>query len=272
MAEQPLVTAIITVFNSEAYIERAVKSILIQSLSDIEIIVVNDGSTDTTAEVLEAITDERLTVIHLPRTGRAASLALACREAKGRYIANLDADDVCYPSRFEKQAEFLESNPEYAWVGSGEEQEDSRRNEHLKRIYPLSNESIRRQSAKCIPYCHSAVMFRKSLIDEGINYDSKQPYLIDFEYFLRVAERYKVANLPDILVKRYVSGESFFQSQFKSSVQNRALARLSVSAVRRLDLPRWNYIFPLARYGYLLVPNRLKKLVRRLLGLREQFS
>lgn len=268
----PGITAMITVFNGEGFVARAVQSLLAQSLRDIEVLVLNDGSTDGTAAVLDSVGDERLRVIHLPRTGRAAALALACREARGRYIANLDADDVSYPQRLEKQAAFLDAHPAHAWVGCGEEQEDSRRGEHHLRTYPLDDADIRRQSAKCIPYCHSGVMFRKSLIGEGINYDPAQPYLIDFEFFLRVAERHKVANLPDVLVKRHVRGESFFQSRYKTSRQNLRLARLCAQAVRRFELPLRFYAYPLARLAYPYVPDGLKRRIRGRQGLGESHA
>lgn len=265
----PFVTAMITVFNGEGFVARAVQSLLAQSLRDIEVLVVNDGSTDGTAAVLDSIDDERLRVIHLPRTGRAASLVLACREARGRYIANLDADDISYPQRLEKQAAFLDAHPDHAWVGCGEEQEDSRRGEHHHRTYPLTDAEIRRQSAKCIPYCHSGVMFRKSLIEEGINYDPAQPYLIDFEFFLRVAEGHQVANLPDVLVRRHVRGESFFQSRYKITRQNFRLARLCAQAVRRFGLPLGFYAYPLARLVYPYMPDGLKRRIRSRQGLEE---
>lgn len=263
------ITAMITVYNGAGHIERAVRSLLSQSLNDIEVLVVDDGSTDNTLEVLSHIHDPRLRVIQLPRTGRAGALALACIEAKGVYIANLDADDVSYPDRLEKQAAFLDAHPDHAWIGSAEDQDDNRRGEHHQRIYPLSDDEIRRQSAKCIPYCHSAIMFRRSLIEEGINYDPKQPFLIDFEFFLRVAERYKVANLQDVLVKRYVRSESYFQSRFKTSRQNLRLALLCAQAVKRLHLPLHFYIYPLARLIYPVIPNCLKRWIRRNQGLQE---
>lgn len=263
------ITAVITVFNGAGFIQSAIESMLAQSHDDIELLVVNDGSTDDTVSVLEGILDTRLRIIDLPRTGRAGSLFLACNEAKGKYVAILDADDVSFGDRIKKQMEFLETHSEYAWVGSGEEQEDSRRDEHLRRIYPLSDEAIRRQSTKCIPYCHSAVMFRKSLIDEGINYDPKQPYLIDFEFFLRVADHYKVANLPDVLVKRFVSNESYFQSQFKTSRQNLRLAALCAHAVKIFSLPKYYYVYPVMRLLYPYIPGVLKKVVRKNQGLRE---
>lgn len=262
------VTAIITVFNGEEFIRRAVESLLQQSMKDVEVLVLNDGSTDATRHILEQIDDARLRVINLPRTGRAGALAMACREARGLYIANLDADDLSYPDRLEKQANFLDENPDHGWVGCGEEQDDDRRGEHHRRVYPLTDAEIRRQSAKCIPYCHSAVMFRKSLVDEGINYDATQPYLIDFEFFLRVAAQTKVANLPDILVKRNVRSVSFFQSQFKTSKQNVRLARFCAQAVRQFGLPFKFYLYPLARLIYPYMPSSLKKRIRRGQGLR----
>ena len=266
---QPLVTAIITVFNGEAFVDRAVLSLLDQTLKNIEVLVVNDGSTDGTAAVLNAISDTRYRVIHLTRIGRAASLALACRKACGCYIANLDADDISFPERLEKQVAFLELHLDYAWVGCGEEQKDNRRGEHHHRVYPLTDSEVRRQSAKCIPYCHSGVMFRKSLINEGVNYDPTQSYLIDFEFFLRVAGRHKVANLPDVLVKRYVRGESFFQSNFKTLRQNLRLAYLCALAVYLFRLPLRFYAYPLARLIYPYIPDGVKRRIRLNQGLGE---
>jgi glycosyltransferase involved in cell wall biosynthesis len=203
------------------------------------------------------------------RMGRAKALKLACEQAKGTYIANLDADDIAYPKRLELQTTFLDKHPDHAWVGCGEERIDSQRNEHINRVYPLSDEEIRKQCAKCIPYTHSGVMFRRSLIEEGINYDPEQPYLIDFEFFLRVARKYKVANLPDILACRYVRNESFFQSRFKVKKQNRRLARFGLQAVLWFRLPPYYAIYPLSRLVYPMLPNKLKGKIRARQGLSE---
>src|SRR5690606_37922927 len=117
----PTVTAIITVYNEKQLIARAVRSLLEQTLRDIEVLVIDDGSNDGTPEILVGIHDERLRILSLSRVGRAAALAKACEFARGRYIANLDADDVSYPRRLEQQCRFLDSHPDYAWVGCGEE-------------------------------------------------------------------------------------------------------------------------------------------------------
>lgn len=266
---RPRITAVITVYNGETHIAKAVQSLLGQTEKRIEVLVLNDGSTDGTLKVLRRFRDRRLRVLDLPRMGRAAALERAGLEARGRYIANLDADDVSFPERLKEQAAFLDSNPHVAWVGSGEEQADSRRAERHRRVYPCADEEIRLQSAKCIPYCHSSIMFRRSLIEAGINYDPRQPYLIDFEFFLRVAERHRVANLPRVLVKRHLRGESYFQKNFSTFRQNTRLAAYCFSAIRRFRLPVQCYLFPVARLFYPFLPTGLKRWVRGQQGLKE---
>ena len=266
---QPKATAFITVYNEEQWVERAVASLLTQTLREIEVLVVDDGSTDRTPQILDSIRDDRLRVIHRERSGRAAALAFACSEARGKYLANLDADDEAFPERLAKQVRFLEAHPDHALVGCGEERDDSQRNEHIHRLYPESDADIRRQAAKCIPYCHSAVTFRRDLIEQGINYDPAQPFLIDFEFFLRVAMHYKVANLPEVLVMRRARNESYFQSRFSTAEQNRRLAVFCARAVREFGLPLYYYLYPAARLIYPRLPNAVKRIIRRRQGLRE---
>lgn len=265
----PEVTAFLTVYNEAGLVGRAVRSLLKQTHENAEVLVVDDGSNDNTAEVVANIDHPCLRLIRSARIGRAAALAHACREARGCYLANLDADDIAYPERLERQSAFLDAYPDHAWVGCAEDREDTQRNEIFTRVYPRDDADIRRMAAKCIPYCHSAVMFRRSLLGEGLNYDPAQPFLIDFEFFLRVAARHKVANLPDPLVKRYVRDESYFQSRFSTARQNRRLALLCARAVREFGLPPRYYLYPLARLIYPWLPNALKRRVRGTQGLVE---
>lgn len=264
------VSAIITVYNEKDLVVRSIDSLRNQTLTNIEIVIIDDGSTDGTPEVIEVLNEPRIRLIRGDRMGRAAALKLACDEAQGEYIANLDADDIAYPERLRLQAEFLDNHPDYAWVGCGEERRDTQRDEHIDRIYPETDLDIRKQCAKCIPYTHSGITFRKSLIDEGINYDATQPFLIDFEFFLRVAKKYKVANLPQVLACRYVRDESFFQSRFKRSKQNRRLARFGLQSIIWFKLPIWYVAYPLARLVYPYIPESIKRLVRSSNGLAER--
>jgi glycosyltransferase involved in cell wall biosynthesis len=266
---RPIATAFVTVYNEETWVQRAVHSLLDQSLRDIEVLVVDDGSDDRTPAILDGIDDERLRVVRRPRAGRAPALAFAAAQAQGRYLANLDADDQARPDRLAEQVAFLEAHPEHAWVGSAEERDDTQRREHIVRRYPTNDWAIRRQSAKCIPYCHSAVTFRREIVERGTNYDPQQPFLIDFEFFLRVAQQGKIANLPEPLVKRRARDESYFQRRFSRHRQNRRLAWLCSTAIIRFGLPPWYHVFPLLRLGYPWIPNGLGRRLRAAGGLQE---
>jgi hypothetical protein len=112
-------------------------------------------------------------------------------------------------------------------------------------------------------------MFRQAIIEQGLNYDRQQPFLIDFEFFLRVAKRYKVANLPEIVVKRRARDESYFQRNFGTHKTNRRLARFCAKAVSEFKLPIWYYTYPLFRLVYPLIPTSWKRLIRSRHGLAE---
>lgn len=269
MGNMPAVSVILTAYNEADRIRAALDSVLSQSLRDFEVVVVDDGSTDGTVEVVRGLADSRIRLVEAGRLGRGGALKRAVEAARGRYVANLDADDQARPDRLEKQTAFLDAHPDVVWLGGAEEMVDERRGERFVRRYPEGDAAIRRQAAKCIPYSHSAVMFRRSLLDEGLNYDPAQPYLIDFEFFLRVARSHGVANLAQPVVRRNVRAESYFQSSFSTARQNRRLARLCARAVRQLGLPVRYYAYPAARLGYPLLPDRLKRVVRRRQGLVE---
>ena len=114
-----------TVYNGERYLSEAIRSIQSQSLSDFEFVIVDDGSEDRTPEILrEAQADSRIRVISKPRLGRARALNVAWTNACGTYIANLDADDIAYPSRLEKQLGFLRQHRE---IGLGESRYSSKK-------------------------------------------------------------------------------------------------------------------------------------------------
>ena len=268
-SKSPLVSVIITVYNEQQWIRAAIDSVLAQSLTDFELVIVDDGSDDETPSILRSYSDPRLRIFHVDRLGRAAALAYATNKSQGQFIANLDADDECYPDRLEKQVAFLQAHPDHAWVGGGEDREDSQRAENYIRYYPEHDAAIRKMATKCIPYCHSAIMFTKSLIDSGLNYAPEQPFLIDFEFFIRVAMVSKVANLSLPVVKRRARSKSFFQRAFTTSEQNRELSRLCRVARRKFKLPIWLEVYPLLRTVYPLMPKFVKTGARRCLGLKE---
>ncbi len=267
--KRPRVSAIITVYNAADTVQAAVRSLLAQSFSDLEVVVVDDGSSDATRARLAALKDPRLRVLQGGRRGRAPSLVRACLAARGELIANLDADDRARPRRIAAQVGFFAKHPDHGWLGTAVERRDALRGEHTLRRYPEADPEVRRQAARCIPYCHSAVMFRSALVREGLCYDPRLRFLIDFELFLRVAARCKVANLPEVLVERDVRADSFFTRRFGRFRQNLALARLNARAARAFELPLRERLSPWLRLGYPLLPVGLQRRLRGAFGLRE---
>ena len=106
------------VYNGEKYLKESVESVLSQTFSDFEFIIINDGSTDGSTEMLQSYSDSRIRLYHQENRGLTASLNRAISLAKGKYIARQDADDISMEMRFEEQFRFLERNPDVVIVGS----------------------------------------------------------------------------------------------------------------------------------------------------------
>jgi glycosyltransferase involved in cell wall biosynthesis len=115
----PKVSVVMSVYNGEKYLCEAIDSILNQTFENFEFLIVNDGSTDRTLEILQSYRDPRIKVINNERNiGLTASLNKGLKIAKGEYVARMDADDVSFPHRLEQQKAFLDRNPRVAMVGS----------------------------------------------------------------------------------------------------------------------------------------------------------
>src|SRR5437879_6502478 len=120
MTIAPKVSVLLAVFNGECHLEGSLRSILNQSFADFELIVVDDGSTDGTAEILAAVgrADPRVVVVRQANRGLTASLIRAASLARGAYLARQDADDISPPERFRRQVDFLDAHPSIAAVGA----------------------------------------------------------------------------------------------------------------------------------------------------------
>jgi glycosyltransferase involved in cell wall biosynthesis len=201
MASGPAVTVLIPVYNGANYLGHSVASVLGQSLADFELVVVDDGSTDRTPEVLRNYCDPRLRVLSLPRnSGIASARNAGIGAARGRYIAFLDHDDIAAPSRLEKQAGFLEQHPAVGMVGSAVEFIDA--NGATLRTVPMprSDLEIRWMNLLECPLRQSSLMIRTKLAREQ-PYDARFLSLSDWDFIQRLLDRAEAANLPEVLVQ-----------------------------------------------------------------------
>jgi glycosyltransferase involved in cell wall biosynthesis len=207
MATTPLVSVIIPVYNGERYIAEAVNSILNQTYRNLELIVLDNGSTDQTAHILNALAekDYRLTVLFHPtplgHAGEAAS-NLASRQAKGKYIAKLDADDVAFPERISKQVAFLEANPDIFLVGSYLEVINSEGQKIGVRKYPLTHKKIYREFYLRFPVANPAIMYRSGIVKADFYILREKLFTDDyFSLFVYAHRGLQLANISECLTR-----------------------------------------------------------------------
>ena len=114
--EEMKISVVMSCYNSERFLRQSIDSILMQSYREFEFIIWNDGSTDSTEEIIKSYHDERIRYFYAPNQGLGSALAAACKEARGRYIARMDDDDIAMPNRLDKELAFLELHPDYILV------------------------------------------------------------------------------------------------------------------------------------------------------------
>jgi glycosyltransferase involved in cell wall biosynthesis len=196
------ISIVMPAFNAGKYIREAIISVLCQTFTDFELIIINDGSTDNTSDIIASFTDKRVYEIKNLHQGVAASLNTGLAHARGKYIARFDADDICHPQRLETQFDFLEQNPDYILVGSDAEymMEDG---EHLFRFFCTAHtdEKIRQQVYISCPFIHSAVMYSKEAVIKAGGYPVHAHNFEDYLLWTQLLSQGKLCNLPEPLLK-----------------------------------------------------------------------
>jgi glycosyltransferase involved in cell wall biosynthesis len=198
----PLVTVIMPTFNNIAVIENAVKSILAQTMSEWELIIVDDASSDGTANLItDKFTDKRIKLIRLERNlGSGSCRNIAIDNAKGEYVAILDADDESVPDRLEKQSNILKQRPDVTVVAS-QVLEFGDWGGPLSGTWKTDDATVlARQKAGKMPVPHPSVMMRRAAILEVGGYDTACRRAQDYALFLRLANK-KIVCIAEPLVK-----------------------------------------------------------------------
>src|ERR1700682_983363 len=193
---RPLVSVVMPVYNAEKYLQPAIESILNQSYSNQEIIIINDGSTDSSKNIILNFRDPRVRFFENPENwGIERTRNRGLEEAKGEYIAVLDSDDIAFPERIKIQVEFLEKNPEYGMCGSYFQIID--RNDKLvkKARFPTNDKDARSNLILHNCFCHSTVMMRSKLAKD-LKYRAGFDVIEDYILWYMISQRAKIINLP----------------------------------------------------------------------------
>jgi glycosyltransferase involved in cell wall biosynthesis len=260
----PAVSVLMGVRDGAAWISRALASVLAQTLTDLELIVVDDGSTDATAALLSGVRDPRLVVERQAPAGLTVALNRALARARAPLIARLDADDVALPARLERQRVFLQGHPEVGLLGTAARVVDeSGRDVEITRA-PEGDLAIRRALIRRNPFVHSSVMARRVLIAAVGGYDVSFAVAQDYDLWLRLSAITRMANLAEPLVVRHlVAGRV---TVARDGERLRAEARARWHAVRAGAYPPWGALFALRPLLALALPGALRGPLRRALG------
>ncbi len=197
----PRITVLMTVLNGMPYLPEAVESILAQTLPDLLLLVINDGSTDGTASYLDSVDDSRLIVRHLPKTiGRTPALNLGFSEITTPYTAILDGDDVALPSRLARQVAFLDTTPDVAMVAADYLLVDPHGNSLGQVECPAKHAPLVNLLAVQNVIAHSACSFRTTAVRFVGGYPPEYDYAQDMGLWLALLQQgNRIASLPETL-------------------------------------------------------------------------
>lgn len=192
----PSVTVIMPVYNGEAYLQQAIESILQQSLDDFEFLIINDGSTDRSEQIILASHDRRIRYLTQENQGLTKTLNRLIREAQGGLLARMDQDDWSHPRRLEMQAAFLTSHPEVKICGSWIRAIDTKNALVYEHRYPVTNHAIHEEMLISNPFAHGSVMIRTG---PDVFYRTEYNDAEDVDHWARQCRQYAVANIPTFL-------------------------------------------------------------------------
>ena len=260
----PAVSVLMGVWNGASQVREAVASVLSQTAADLELIVVDDGSTDATPGILASFRDPRLRVERRARGGLTSALNAALALARAPLVARLDADDAALPERLERQLAFLMAHPEVGLLGTAAREVDASGGEVAIVRPPTDDAAIRRALIRRNPFVHSSVMMRRVVLEEAGGYDDAFPVAQDYDLWMRMSRVTRMANLAEpLVVRRLLAGRV---SSARDTERLRAEARVRWRAVRAGTYPPWCVLFVVRPILAQAVPTGARRVLRRLGG------
>lgn len=197
----PIVSVVLPYFNSGQFLGAAIESILGQTFTEFELLLINDGSTDGSREIAAGYNDKRIVMIDNPgNKGLIYSLNTGLEQAKGKYIVRMDADDLSMPERIKKQVAFMEATPGIGAAGCSYYSFSER---SVKKVYAIEEPEVLRTLLlfnSCL--CHPAAIIRKAVLDEHhIRYNPAYPHAEDYDLWIQISKVSKLGNVKDFLIK-----------------------------------------------------------------------
>lgn len=230
----PRVTVLMPVYNGERHLRAAIASILSQTYSDFELLILDDGSTDGSAAIAESYDDARIRLVRQPTNMKLiATLNHGLDLARGEYVARMDADDVSLPGRLARQVAYMDAHPAVGMCGTWGEVIGEPAPRYLR--FPTDPEAVRcRLFFGCV-FVHSSVMMRRATFEaHGLRYDPAYPHAEDLQLWQRAAEAFPVVNLPEVLVQYRMVPDGICHTHRHE--QRDTLGLIDAEALRRFGL------------------------------------
>jgi hypothetical protein len=204
MNDGPLISVVLPVYNAEKYVREAVESVLSQTFSNFELIVINDGSTDGSGDILRelAAKDQRIVLVDRPNRGLVSTLNEGIALARADLIARMDADDVALPERFAEQYRRMSESPTLGVIGSFISLVDAEGKTIRQGVYPISERDVSEFLEAGCPFAHPTVLMRREAVLAAGGYRKAFSHAEDYDLWLRIHELgYGLFNLPKPLLK-----------------------------------------------------------------------
>lgn len=247
--KQPKVTVFISLFNSEKYIKKTIESVLAQTFTNFELLIIDDDSTDKSIEIIKGFNDQRIhLLINEENLGIFKTRNLGLEKSITEYFAVIDSDDIMYPTRLEKQVEFLDIHSNFGFIGTWTETIDSDgRKTGVAWKNDISPEKIPMTLLFQNCFTHSSIMMRRSVLDEE-KYEVEGSE--DYDLWLRLTKKSKAWNIPKVLTQYRIHETNITKSTLEKSARNtnaiiiKELSFLNIHPTEKeLIIHRTNYIY-----------------------------
>jgi len=220
------VSVIMSAYNCERYLRETIDSILNQTFNNFELIIVNDGSTDSTREILESYADSRMHIVNQKNMGISKAKNRAAALSSGEYVAVIDADDIWLPEKLGKQVNFLDEHSDIGLAGTATSVIDKKGRFMGTLRVVETNEQIQDALLKDNCFSHSSIMLRKSIFEKVGYYNEEFDYSLDYDLLLRVSERCRVWNIPEVLTIWRFNEEGVSVNKHSKQMKYASLARV----------------------------------------------
>ena len=255
----PLVSIILPVYNAHAYLKECIESIIDQTYQNWELLIINDGSTDNSEQIILPFLKNGLAIKYIKQENNAGithCLNTAIAQSQGKYIARMDADDLMVSIRLKQQVSYMEEHVDVGVLGSAVEFIDEKGNTIANYFYPENDSEIKKVLPARNPFVHPSVMMRASVLKSGkYLYRNDYPRAEDYDLWIRLSSETKMANLSNILLKyRFHSGQTSQKSLKKMSYD---LIRLRLNAIRQHLFAPSHSIYLIKPFLYWLSPSWL---------------